>query len=110
MTATRRPISIAIIALVYLTVGIVGFGYHFKEILAPDGIAIELTEFLAIVAGVFLLRSQNWARWLALAWIAFHVVLSAFHPLPELLVHCLFCAVIAWLLFRPSAAAYFRRI
>jgi len=108
MTALNRPISITIIALVYLTVGIVGFGYHFKEIRAPDGIGIELTEFLAIVAGAFLLRGHNWARWLALAWIAFHVAVSAFHPLPELLTHCLFCAVISWLLFRPPAATYFR--
>ena len=37
---------------------------------------------LAIVCGVFLLRGHNWARWLALAWIAFHVVLSAFHAIP----------------------------
>jgi len=108
MTESKRPISITIIALVYLTVGIVGFVYHFKEIRAPDGIGIELTEFLAIVAGAFLLRGSNLARWLALAWMAFHVVLSFFHPLPELLIHCLFFAVFAWLLFRSPAATYFR--
>jgi hypothetical protein len=51
---------------------------------------------------------QNWARWLALAWIAFHVVLSALHPIPELIIHAVFCAVFAWLLFRPEAARYFR--
>ena len=25
-----------------------------------------------------MLRSHNWARWFALAWIAFHVILSAY--------------------------------
>lgn len=69
--------------------------------------ARSVTEFLAILSGVFLLRHQNWARWLALAWMAFHVALS-FHVLREFIIHCLFCAVIAWILFRPAAARYFR--
>jgi hypothetical protein len=64
------------LAILYLVVGIIGFAYHFPELRAghPDAIWIELTEFLAIVAGVFMLLGRNWARWLALAWIAFHVV------------------------------------
>ncbi len=55
-----------------------------------------------------MLRGHNWARWLALAWIAFHVVLSAFHALAELAVHSLFCAIMAYFLFRPAANGYFR--
>jgi hypothetical protein len=73
-----------------------------------DAVWIELTELVGILCGAFMLRGHNWARWLALAWIAFHVVLSAFHAIPELLVHGLFCAVIAWILFRPEASRYFR--
>ena len=34
---------------------------------------------------------QNWARWLALAWIIFHVGLSLFHPIGELAFHVAFC-------------------
>jgi hypothetical protein len=60
------------------------------------------------VSGIFLLRGQNWARWLALAWIVFHVALSAFHPLRELAVHVVLCAFIALVLFRPAAGRYFR--
>jgi hypothetical protein len=106
----RRPISVTILAGVYLAVGVLGFAFHFRELLAGhhDAVGIELTEFLAILCGVFLLRGHNWARWLALAWIAFHVVLSAFHAIPELVIHAVFCAVIAWLLFRPEATRYFR--
>ena len=110
MNWTKRPLSVTILGCVYIAVGIVGFAYHFTELLARpyDDVWVELTEFLAIVCGVFLLRGHNWARWVALAWIAFHVILSAFHALPEFAIHCLFCAAIAWFLFRPAAARYFR--
>lgn len=106
----KRPLSVTILACVYLAVGVIGFAFHFQELLAGhhDAVAIELTEFVAILCGVFLLRGQNWARWLAIAWIAFHVVLSAFHALREFAIHGLICAVIAWLLFRAEAARYFR--
>jgi len=108
--ANKRPISVTILAIVYLAVGILGFVFHFRESLAfpREGVWIELTELAAIACGLFMLRGQNWARWLALAWIAFHVVLSAFHPLRELIVHGLLCAVIAWILFRGAATRYFR--
>jgi hypothetical protein len=111
MNANKRPLSITIVACLYLAVGAAGFVVHFRELLArhPDAVGIEITEAIAVLCGVFLLRGDNWARWLALAWIVFHVVLSAFHTIPELVIHSLFCAVIAWLLFRPEAARYFRR-
>jgi hypothetical protein len=110
MGGKKRSISIMILACVYLAVGAVGFAVHFRELLAghPDAPAIELTECLAIVCGVFLLRGHNWARWLALAWIAFHVVLSIFHPIPELVMHGLLCVAFAWILFRPGTERYFR--
>jgi hypothetical protein len=106
----KRPLSVTILACVYLAVGVIGFAFHFRELLAGhhDAVAIELTEFVAILCGAFLLRGQNWARWLALAWIAFHVVLSAFHSIPESAIHAVFCAVIAWILFRSEGAQYFR--
>jgi hypothetical protein len=105
----RRPIPVWVIAILYLAVGIAGFIGHFHTLLArePDSIAIELTELAAVVAGTFLLLGHNWARWLALAWIAFHVVLSFFHPLRELLIHAVLCTLIAWGLFYPSANRYF---
>lgn len=105
----RWPVSVFIVALVYLLTGVVGFAAHFREISAPDGIGIELTEFLAFVAGVFLLFGRNWARWLAVAWIAFHVVLSIWNSWSEVAAHAVMCAVIAWALFRPQVAGYFRR-
>jgi hypothetical protein len=110
MNANKRPISVTILACVYLSVGAIGFAYHFREflLLQQDIVWVELTQLLAIVCGAFMLRGHNWARWLALAWIVFHVVLSAFHSSREFAIHGLFCAVIAWILFRSQAAHYFR--
>jgi hypothetical protein len=113
MTRNARPLSVTILAWVYILVGTGGFVSHFAEVHARNalrygGIWIEVVEVLAVVSGAFMLRRHNWARWLALAWMAFHVVLSAFGAFHELAIHSLFCAVIAWLLFRPEAARYFR--
>jgi hypothetical protein len=112
MMQNVRPQSVTILAWVYIAVGTVGFAYHFTEIYAKNGlrdsILTETVEVPAIVSGAFMLRGQNWARWLAIAWMAFHVVLSAFGAFRELAIHLLFCAAIAWILFRPAAVRYFR--
>jgi hypothetical protein len=110
----KRPISITIVASLYLLVGIVGFAVHGKEILARhafqyDDALIELTELIAILCGVFMLQGRNWARWLALAWIAFHVVFSLFNSLQKGAIHGVFLALIAYFLFRPDARTYFQR-
>jgi hypothetical protein len=110
MNTLRRPVSVTILACVYLVVGAVGFAYYFRPMLSlqQESVWAELTELLAIVSGVFMLRGRDWARWLALAWIVFHVVLSAFHSFREFAIHGLLCAVIAWILFRSHATRYFR--
>ncbi len=108
----RPPTPVLIVAGVYLLVGVAGFAYHFRELTAGhgDAVAIELTELLAVVSGVGLLLRQNWARWLALAWVGFHVAISIFHPLRELLIHVALCIVITWLLFRPGTARWFKEV
>jgi hypothetical protein len=113
MNWNKRPLSVTILAWVYIGVGTIGFVYRFTEFRARDafqydGIWVELVRFSAIICGAFMLPGHNWARWLALAWIAFHAILSAFHAFHEFAIHCLFCAVIAWYLFRPDAERYFR--
>jgi hypothetical protein len=99
-----RPWRVTVVGWLYIAVGAIGFVSHWH-----DGVSVELVEAAAILAGAFVLLGQNWARWLAMLWIAFHVVLSAFHALGELAMHALFCAVIAWVLFRPEGARYFKR-
>lgn len=109
----KRPLSVTIIAWIYIVAGVVGLAYHAKEFkLSPlfenDGFWICFVRLLAIVCGAFMLRGHNWARWLSVAWMAWHVYLSIFHPLSELIMHSLLLVVFAFLLFRPGAAAYFR--
>lgn len=106
----KRPWPVMVIAVLYLLVGIAGFSFHLSELLArhPDALAIEATELLAAISAVGLLMRQNWARWLALAWIVFHVFISLFHPLQELAIHVAFCLLIAWALFQPESARWFK--
>ena len=109
----KRPLTVTIIGWIFIATGAIGLAYHLTEI-KPDqpfqseNVWILLLRVVAIVSGVFMLRGSNWARWLALAWIAFHVFLSFLHSWQQVLVHCLFFVVIGYVLFRPEARAYFR--
>src|SRR5206468_3983960 len=78
----KRPITVAIIGYLFIAVGSIGLIYHTVEERHPfDGelIWIVLLRLLAIVGGAFLLRGRNWARWLLIAWMGYHVALSVFH-------------------------------
>jgi hypothetical protein len=108
----KRPLAVSIIGFVYIVTGAIGATYHLIRFKVQhpfqyDIVWVELVNLVAILCGVFMLRGRNWARWLALAWIAFHVVLSVFHTLSELAIHSLFCAALAYFLFRPAATRYF---
>jgi hypothetical protein len=110
----KRPLSVTVIACVYIATGVGGFAFHIADLRMAhrfqyDALWIELVRLAAVFAGVFMLLSRNWARWPAVAWMAFHVVVGARHGLVPFAIHCLFLAVLAWLLFRPPAARYFRR-
>ena len=109
MSAHARPVSILILSCLYIAVGVIGFVAHFPEIIAlhREGAWVAPTEFLAILAGAFMLLGRNWARWLALAWMAFHVAIS-FPAWPQVAIHSLLLAAIVWILFRPNARRYFR--
>jgi hypothetical protein len=110
MSSNQRPISVAGVAWLFIAVGTITFIYHSPGLRHPewDDFAVEITELVALLAGIFMLRRQNWARWLALAWMAFHVVLSAFPPFRGLVVHILIFGGITYLLLRADASDYFR--
>ena len=100
-----RPRSTTIVGVVFVAAGTMGLAYRGAPVLAsgrvgPDDFWVLLVRAIAIVAGVFLIRGAAWARWLALAWTAYHVVLSAFHSVSETVVHLLVLAVVAYVLFR----------
>jgi hypothetical protein len=107
----KRPASVTAISWLLIATGVIGLAFQVAQFPTAhklDDLLVSLVRALAIVAGVFMLRRSNWARWLAILWIAFHVVISAFHPLRELAIHVLVFAVFAFVLFRSNAAEYFR--
>lgn len=107
----RRPVTVTILAVVLMLSGAAGLGFHigdFSRTHALEYTLVSAVRGLAIVAGVFLLRGKNWARWLAMSWIAFHVAISFFHPLSQLAIHVVVFAVFAFVLFRRAASEYFR--
>ena len=109
---TKRPLSVTIIGCLFVAAGTVGLVYHATEFTTTNRplqlVLVCFVRLLAIVCGAFMLRGHNWARWGLLVWIAYHVILSAFHSVFEFVVHGLLLAVIAWFLLRPRASAYFR--
>lgn len=112
MSALRpvRPVSVIIIAWLYIVVGVVGFVYHVTDIEREPGwrtATILAVRVLAVVIGAFMLRGAGWARWAALGWMAFHVVLGALHSWGDALTHGVLLGVFAVVLLRPSVGAYF---
>lgn len=109
----KRPITVTVISWLLIAAGVASLVYHFTEtkpqtLLQGENILIFLVRLLAIICGVFMLRGRNWARWLAVAWIGFHVVLSFFHSTRQVSVHALLFGLFALVLFRPEAQSYFR--
>ena len=110
-SSRTRPPSVTAIGWLFIVAGTVGVTYHAKEFRIPPSaevLWVLLVRLLAIVCGLFVLRGANWARWLALAWVAYHVGLSALHSVSETAVHAALLAVVAFVLLRPRASAFFR--
>ena len=106
----ERPLSVTVLAWLFIAVGIIAFVRNFPATLhvEKDSFLIEFTELVGLTAGIFMLRRQNWARWLALVWTAFHVAVAAFMHFQGLLFHIVIFAGIACLLLRSDANEYFR--
>lgn len=111
-----RPISVTIVAWLFVVVGVVGLVRDALELLEDSSAAFDVhaasasaSHLAALVGGAFLLSGRAWARWLLVAWMAFFLVLSAMHGFTQLLVHCGIFAPILFVLFLPRASAFFRR-
>ena len=70
---------------------------------------VHLARIIGIVAGAFMLKGYNWARWLLVAWMAFHIVVGALNGLVHFLTHVVIFSVILFFLFRPNASSYFKK-
>jgi hypothetical protein len=108
----NRPVSITVLAAVLLLVGAVTFVFHLSEFSLQQESIYDLAVtllvcVLAAVSGAFLLRASNWARWLAVIWMAFHTAFSALDSWQKAAAHGALLAILAYVLFRPAAQAYF---
>jgi hypothetical protein len=119
-----RPLSVTVIGLVFVVFGCIALPVSLLRLFSAMSSAdlaetyvqrpvelafVSIVQLLAIVGGAFALRGLNWARWLLVGWLGYHVLRSLLHPPLELVVHSLLFAAVAYFLFRSDAAAYFRR-
>ena len=104
----KRPLPVLIFGCLFIFAGAVGIGYHLRmRPLEHDFLLLAAVRLLAIVGGIFLLLGRNWARWLLVAWLAFHVGVSFFHSIEEAAVHVVFLLLFGFFLFRASVSDYF---
>lgn len=110
LNSITRPFEVTFLGWLFIVVGILSTAHHLvKGSLDRWMIAIVLVGAIAVVAGIFLLRSANWARWLVLAWLAFHVVASALNSMWDALPHLVLLLVIGYVLLGPPTSKYFHR-
>ena len=112
-----RPLSITIIAWLFMIMGSIALlsgllplaGANSAHLIAEFKThwMVHLSRVLQIAGGLFMLRGHNWARWLVVAWIAFHIVIGALHGWVQFLTHVVIFSVILFFLFRRKASAYF---
>lgn len=108
----KRPLSVTLTSWLFIVAGIAGIIYHASEwkdvAQEPEVIWAFVVRLLAIVGGVFALRGSNRARWLLVAWIIYHVVLSFYHTTAELAMHALLMVIVLLALFNRKADLYFK--
>lgn len=104
----KRPFSVTFLGYLFILVGVGALVFHLvRGSLDYWMLLIAFVEIVAIVAGVFLLKGRNWARWLLLFWIAFHVIASALNSLSASAPHLLLLVAVAYFLFTPPDSRYF---
>ena len=109
----KRPVSVTVVSCLLAATGALGLAFHLADFKAihsihSEVIWISLVRLIDIVCGVFMLRGSNWARWVAMAWIGFHVAISFYNSLQQVAIHGVLFLVFGYFLFRPDAAAFFR--
>ena len=110
----KAPIPVIVVSVLFIVAGSVGFVYHFKELFAPNTqlneiLWIQFVRVLAIVCGLLLLLSVNQARWLAIAWLLYHVVIGAFHSTMQMISHIVLLLFVVVLLYLPKSSAFFQK-
>jgi len=114
----KHPLSITVVGWLFIATGCIGLVSSLMRWMHPASQPPAETDaqlfvaatsgLIALVGGAFSLRGVDWARWLLVAWMGFHLVLSLLHSALQLLMHVVIFAPLLFLLLRPSTSAYFR--
>jgi uncharacterized membrane protein HdeD (DUF308 family) len=105
----KRPFAVTVLGCLFILAGLVGLVYHLSDRPVDHWIVlISLVRIIAVVGGIFLLLGHGWARWLLLAWLALHVLVSAFHSVSETLAHVVLLMVVSYFLLESGASKYFK--
>ncbi len=111
--AMKRPWSVTLIGILFILSGGIGIIYHAPEMKElpgnRQGILVLLIRALAVAGGYFVLRGAAWARWLLVVWMIYHVVLSFYHDLAQIITHALFLCLVVAGLFYSKANTYFKQ-
>jgi hypothetical protein len=112
VSASKRPLSVTVLACLYIVVGAAAFAQHLYPVIVhralhSDDLLAAISATVAVGSGAFMLRGDSWARWLAVGWMALHVVVSS-DSLQKVTVHGLLLVVIVCCLFHREANGYFR--
>jgi len=105
----KRPWEVTFLGALFIVAGLVGLLYHgVSDPVSRELVLVSLVRIVAIVGGVFLILGHGWARWVLIAWLGFHVAISALNSVQQVLMHAVLLVVVAYFLTRPPASNYFR--
>jgi uncharacterized membrane protein HdeD (DUF308 family) len=110
----KRPRSIVVISFLFILLGALTFIHAAWDLANTEQRLtnvekhwmIYLSALAAIAGGVFLFKGRKWARWLLVAWMAFHIVVGALNGIVPLVTHVVIFSVLGFFLFRRPASAY----
>ena len=105
------PVTVRVVAWLLVVAGVFGLFAQMLAVVSHLSLGMVFAGVslcvLAILAGIALLRRQGWARWLAMAWMAAHVVIGALHSTGSTLMHAVILVLFAYALFSPQAERWF---
>ena len=109
----KRPYEVTVVSLLLIAIGIASIAVNASALKPPQAfdagnLAILGVRLLGILCGVYMLLRRNWARWLALAWIAFHVVVGFLNSVGQGIIHALIFGMLGYALLRSDVRAWFR--
>jgi hypothetical protein len=112
-----RPLSVTIVSWLFVLLGSISLvsgllpfaGANAAQLIAEFKThwMVHLAHLASLVGGLFMLRGHNWARWLVVAWMVFHLVIGALNGWLTFLTHAVIFSVIFYFLFRRTASEYF---